>query len=64
MKKEQVFYLSDPDEMSRKHVIDRGHGFYWVKTKHRRYRSVATGKEYIFYYSELTPLEQDDDDLC
>jgi hypothetical protein len=64
MKKEQVYYLSNPDEMSRKHLIGKGHGYLWVQVNGWRYQSVATGKECMFYYSELTPLEQDDDDLC
>ena len=64
MKKEQVYYLSNPDEMSRRFIIERGHGLFWVKISHLRYRSLATGKEAMLYYSELTPLERDDDDLC
>lgn len=63
MKKEQVYYLSNPDQMSLDRIRD-GHGFFWVKVTGWRYRSVATGKEDMFFPSELTPLEQDDDDLC
>ena len=63
MKEGQVFYLSNPDEMSRTSVIDRGHGFFWVEVGRWEYQSVATGKVCMFYHSELTPLEQDDDDL-
>jgi len=66
MKKEQVYYLSNPDQMSLDRIRD-GHGFFWVQVTggHMwRYRSLATGKECMFFASELTPLEQDDDDLC
>jgi hypothetical protein len=59
MKPDQVFYLSRPDEMSRRFVIERGHGFFWVEVSGWRYRSLATGKECMFYYSELTPVEQE-----
>jgi hypothetical protein len=65
MKPGQVFYLSNPDETSRKHLIGKGHGFFWVWAgKSWHYQSVATGKEFMLYPSEITLVEQDDGDLC
>lgn len=65
MNEGEIYYLSKPDDRSRKTVIERGHGFFWVRIDGWRYRSVATGKVCMFYYSELTRVkqEQNDDDL-
>jgi hypothetical protein len=63
MKEGQLYYLSNPNETSRKHLIEKGHGYLWVSKRRWRYQSVATGKQIMLYPSELTLLEQTDETL-
>jgi len=63
MKEGQLYYLSNPDGVSLRTVVQDGDGYLWVATRADRNgggrcRSVATGVETYFDESEMEPVDE------